>query len=85
MTVGQVILQIYSFTQNTCSLSTCLAKVMNMNVVLGMNIFLKYLNLFPPRRVLVMNEHFIGNDIEVYVQVRCTFVVVYILAEKVGI
>lgn len=49
------------------------------------NIFLKYLNLFPPGRVLVMNEHFIGNDIEVYVQVRCTFLIVYILAEKVGV
>ena len=49
------------------------------------NIFLKYVNLFPPGRVLVRNEHFIGSDIEVHVPVRCTFPIVYILAEKVGV
>lgn len=32
-----------------------------------------------------MNEHFIGNDIELYVSVRYTFLIVYILAEKVGV
>lgn len=37
MTLGQTIRQINSFAQNTCSLHTCLAKVMNKDVALGIN------------------------------------------------
>lgn len=84
MTLGQVIPQIYSFAQNMYSLSTCLAKVMYMNVVHRIYSWNPGI-FFPSGRVLVMNEHFIGNDLEVYVQMRCAFLSVYILAEKVGV
>lgn len=83
MTLAQVIPQIYSFAQNIRS-----EQLSGKGDEYGCspwNMFLKYLNLFPPGRVLVMNEHFIGNDIEVYVPVRCTFLIVYILAEKVDV